>query len=391
MRFRHEQIDANPPCDHLGFCLTTDLTGNGRPDVIVGGHGPFGREAITQDDPLLRRARSLVERQFRPVHETQTKLFWYENPGWERHKISSDPTLKLDVAGTLHDVTGNGWLDIVSGEGLNDHNIYWFEQPADPREEWTAHNVTDAFEKYHDVGFGDVDGDGDDELVGLSQESETVFYYNIPDDPYQEPWPESHLHVVDDDIRVEGLELVDVNNDGETEILAGTNVYHQPQGEDGQWTRESVATGWDDNRVAVADLNGDGDLELVYSEGDSPALGSRLGRLAWFDHDGDEWTGTFLHEKLSNPHSLQVGDFTGSGTIDIYVAEMGISGNEDPTHYLFVNDGSGEFDEQVVGHGVATHEAKAVDLNGDGHLDVVGKSYAPTPDDAHVDVWYNEP
>lgn len=390
MQFRHERVDPNPPCDHLGFCLTTDLTGNGRPDVIVGGHGPFGREPITENDPPLRRIRSLVERQFRAVHETQTKLFWYENPGWQRHTLSSDPTLKIDVAGTLHDVSGNGRLDLVAGEGLGDHNVYWFEQPDEPREEWSSHRITSAFEKYHDVGFGDVDDDGDAELVGLSQESETVFYYDLPDDPYREPWPESKLHVVDDDIRVEGLEIVDIDGDGRTEILAGTQIYHQPDSFDRQWEREAVAEGWDDNRVAVADLDDDGELELVYSEGDSPALGSRLGRVAWFDRDGEGWNGTFLHEELMNPHSLQVGDFTGSGSVDIYVAEMGISDNEDPTHYLFVNDGQCAFEERVVAHGVATHEAKAVDLDGDGRLDIAGKSYGPTLDDAHVDVWYNE-
>jgi hypothetical protein len=389
MSFRHERIDSHPPCDHLGFCLTTDLTGNGRPDLIVGGHGPFGRDPITPDDPPLRRLRSFVERRFRAVHETQTKLFWYENPGWERHTISSDPTLKLDVSGTLHDVSENGRLDIISGEGLNDHNIYWFEQPDDPRDEWTKHHITDEFEKYHDIAFGDVDDDGDAELVGLSQESETIFYYDIPDDPSREPWPDSHLTIVDDDIRVEGLSLVDIDDDGQTEILAGTHIYHQPSS-NGEWTRESVATGWDDNRVEVADLDGDGELELVYSEGDSPALFSRLGRVAWFDRDGDDWTGQFLHEELVNPHTLQLGDFTGSGSTDIYVAEMGIGDNDDPTHYLFVNDGQCNFEKRVVSHGVPTHEAKATDVDGDGRLDIIGKSYGPTLADAHVDVWYNE-
>jgi hypothetical protein len=385
MHFRHELVDANPPCEHLGFCFTTDLTGNGRPDLIVGGHGPYIENSI------VGRTKAKLKRRFLPNDRFQTKLFWYENPGWERHTLSSDPSLMLGVAGDMHDITGNGRLDLALGENIYDHNVYWFEQPADPREEWTVHVATSEFEKYHDVGFGDVDDDGDAELVGLSQESETIFYYDIPDDPYQEPWPSSHLHIVDDDIRVEGLEIVDIDGDGRTEILAGTQIYRQPASFADQWERDPVATGWDDNRVAVADLDGDGDLEIVYSEGDSPALSDRLGRLAWFDRDGDEWTGTFLHEELSNPHTLQVADFTGSGTVDIYVAEMGISDNEDPTHYLFVNDGDAVFDQHVIANGIATHEARAVDLNEDGRIDIAGKSYAPDIEDAHVDVWYNEP
>jgi hypothetical protein len=38
----------------------------------------------------------------------------------------------------------------------------------------------------------------------------------------------------------------------------------------------------------------------------------------------------------------------------------------------------------VVASGVPTHEAKLVDLDGDGRLDVVGKGYAHRT----VDVWH---
>ena len=39
MEFTHEVIDGSPPCGRLGICQPTDLTGNGRPDLIVGGMG----------------------------------------------------------------------------------------------------------------------------------------------------------------------------------------------------------------------------------------------------------------------------------------------------------------------------------------------------------------
>jgi hypothetical protein len=36
LAFSHETVDASPPSRELEFCHTTDLTGNGRPDIIVG-------------------------------------------------------------------------------------------------------------------------------------------------------------------------------------------------------------------------------------------------------------------------------------------------------------------------------------------------------------------
>jgi hypothetical protein len=384
---RHEQIDPDPPCAKLGFCLTTDLTGNDRPDIIVGGAGePFpGKDVIwdlhRQGYPTGRSLRSVVGMD-------ETNLFWYENPGWERHDVAFVP--HLDVGATLCDVTGDGRPNVVAGQGLGHTDIMWFEYPDDPRDEWTSHLVTNAFEKYHDVAAGDVDNDGEVELVGVSQESETVFYYDIPANPYQSPWPDANKHVIDRGREIEGLRIHDVDGDGRNELLAGTSIYsngsadmdtHQTDG----WTREDVVTGWDDTRVAVADLDDDGEAEIVFSEGDSPHLGTHPGRVAVFDIEDE--TKTVLEDDLFCPHTLQIADFNGDGIPDIYVAEMGLGENTEPRHLLFKNDGDGRFTRTLVESGVATHEATAVDMTGNGRPDIVGKSYGP---DHHVDIWYNE-
>jgi hypothetical protein len=379
MNFNHETIDPDAPSGRMATCQTTDLTGNGKPDFIVGAAGANPRVTLPGVGELQLRYTSGVSRL---IPHLETDVFWYENPGWERHALATEHDLNLCVGSTLYDVDGDGRLDFVVGQGKPENDVYWYEQPADPREPWTQHLISEEFCKYHDLAVGDVDNDGEDELVGLAQESEVVFYYDLPADPTVEPWPTDGLHVVADGTCVEGVNVVDIDGDGENELIAGTSIYRL---EGGEWSREDIATGWDFTRVAVADLDGDGDLEVVFSEGDSPTLGTHPGRVAWFDPP--EWEPTFLREDLHCPHSLQVADFDGNGHPDVFVGEMDLRENDEPELLVFANQGDGTFEEHVISRGIATHEAKAVDLTGDGRPDIIGKSYDP---DRHVDVWYNQ-
>ena len=370
--FQHERLDSDPPCGQLAFCLTEDLTGNGRPDVIVGGLGarkvvhPFGKRIKLRDVPgigdLIRRL--------------EWNVFWYENPGWERHEIAKSHD--LSIGASLGDLTGNGRADLVVGQNL-DADLYWFEQPSDPRETWSRHLITDEFLKYHDTAVGDVDDDGEPEVVVLSQRSETVFYYDIPPDPRQSPWPDEYRHTIADGLNVEGASITDIDGDGRAELLAGANVFHRSNG---SWEREVIADDWEWTRLAVADLDGDGQQEVLMTEGDLPYQGDRHGRLGWFDPP--DWTPTVLADDLFCPHTLQTADFTGNGRPDVYVAEMGLGDNDDPIHAVYLNQGDATFEREVIARGVPTHEAKVADLTGDGRPDIVGKPYTPRH---HVDAW----
>ena len=165
-----------------------------------------------------------------------------------------------------------------------------------------------------------------------------------------------------------------------TAPIAGPNVFRPgPAGE--PWIREPVALDFVTTRVATADLDGDGRIEIVLAEGESDP-----GRLAWFSPP--DWRMHVLRDDLFHPHSLQIADFNGNGLPDIFVAEMGLKRNPNPTMYLFLNRGDGTFEEAVVWEGTPTHEAKAGDLTGNGLPDIVGKPFSEKS--CHVDVWFNE-
>ena len=132
-------------------------------------------------------------------------------------------------------------------------------------------------------------------------------------------------------------------------------------------------------RVAVGDLDNDGQLEIVLAEGESnPA------RLA-VCHAPD-YEPKLLADNLFHPHSLELADFDRSGSLDIFIGEMGLGKNPDPKLIIYRNDGQGRFTPAIIQRGIPTHEAKVTDLTGDGRPDIVGKPYSP---EKHVDIWLN--
>ena len=194
LRFRHVVVDPDPPGSLHDITLLGDINGDGRPEIIIGGKkGP-------------------------------PNLFWYENPTWVRHDMADAPN--LEAGGVLVDITRNGRPDVVAGTQHGSHELYWFENPPDPTAPWPTRLMDDRFEKYHDQAVGDVDGDGEDEIVFLSQQSGVLLYYDIPADPRIQPWPRECCHPIAEGIGcdTEGLRVLDIDGDGVVEVVTGADV-----------------------------------------------------------------------------------------------------------------------------------------------------------------------
>ncbi|MBI1852569.1 MAG: VCBS repeat-containing protein [Planctomycetes bacterium] len=157
------------------------------------------------------------------------------------------------------------------------------------------------------------------------------------------------------------VDLVVTNSDaggaGRLTILAGDGVggFQPPR---------SFATATTPRQIAVADLNGDGRLDIVVSH--PGANGVSI-------HDGAGAGGfgprrtldTFLWET----NDLIVGDFDGDGTVDLAVGHQASDGDR---YSMFRGNGAGGFaflSEATVGEAPA--DGIALDLNGDSRLDIV--------------------
>ncbi len=344
MEFERITIDEETPGWENDVCLITDLNDDGLNEIVIGSKEGAGN------------------------------VVWYEWPTWRRHTIG---TARCEAGGVMMDVTGNGLPDLIVGNDWGGSELYWFENPGPPFENWPRRLIENGLSKYHDQVVGDVDGDGEDELVVLSQQSRMVVYYDIPEDPRVSPWPRECRHTIAEDLEVEGVAVVDVDGDGDNEIIAGPYWFKLV---DGVWQRRPIAPDYRLTCVAAGDLNGDGRPAVVLAEGESDPA-----RLAWFDGCPD-WQAHVLRDDLFHPHSLGLADFNGNGLLDIFVGEMGLGRHANPRLFVYVNRGDGTFEEVLIDHGVATHCARA-GVIGDGKLpSIVGKPYDPG---RTVDVWWN--
>ena len=348
--FHRRLIDPQPLADCNAVLLTADIAGLGQADVVMGAK-------YHSDETGQRREGELV---------------WYRHGTWERHVIGLG---QLEAGGLAMNLGGHGRADLVAGEEGKGRNLYWWEHPGgrgyDPRRPWMRRLITNEFERYHDQAAGDVDADGRDELVVLSQNAGKLCYFDVPADPRLEPWPRTSCQVVADDVVLEGLAIADLDGNGANEILAGHLIFRPPTSRRKTWQRVALVPDFRWARVAVADLNGDGCLDIVLAESECPGA-----RLVWVEGPAFKKVHS-LGDDFSHLHSLVVADFNGDGRPDIFVAEMQMPRNGAARIILFLNDGNGSFMRHEIENPGGTHESRVIQLGEATLPSILIKPYAP--------------
>lgn len=322
-------------------------------------------------------------------------LFLRNIVGWNRYPLEPAP-LRIEAGGAFFDIDGDADLDYAVGADARDNQVWWWENPHpryDPNIPWRRRLIKNSgANKHHDLTFGDFKGTGKSQLVFWNQGARKLFLADIPDDPRNtEPWPFVEIYSWEG-AEHEGIARTDIDGDGLVDIIGGGRWFKYRGGT--SFTPVVIDDGQRFTRAAAGQLKKGGRPEVVFVAGDLN------GRLKWYEATGsptksESWVGNdLLGLDVVRGHGLQVADINGDGNLDILNGEQAkwTRGKPDPDNAdararIFYGDGKGNFQLKELVSGLCFHEAKLGDLDGDGDLDILNKPYAlGTP---RVDVWLN--
>jgi len=120
--------------------------------------------------------------------------------------------------------------------------------------------------------------------------------------------------------------------------------------------------------IYVADLDGDGDLDVLAAERDG--LAAADDKVVWYANDG---TGSFggantITASVDGVADVFAADLDGDGDMDA----ISLSWNADASLYWYANDGAGNFTVQpLIDTLVAGGEVHAADVDADGDVDIL--------------------
>ena len=322
----------------IASLLLTDTDGDGIPELLYG------------------------DSQWGKVHaidvQTHTEKWAVNNP---EHGVSG-------IA--LGDVDQDGQLELLWGAGGSssgpDH--LYIANPVTKAVEWQSMHIDGPLSA---VAVGDVDDDGEDEIVMVSFESDSgyaegvihIFTARTHAQEYQ-----AKLGITDW-MGVRSVKIGDVDNDGKTEFVVTTgNIYDGIiRVYDGTTrTLKRQSAGYNGNyftALAIGDVDGDGKTEIVAGQGRAHT-GATGSYLIVFDGGSlqEKWRSVDLGSSWGEIYDIKLEDLNGDGHIEISASVTG-------ANRLVVFEGVNHDLKLMIEH---TARALAVaDVDGDGAMELL--------------------
>ncbi|WP_310105351.1 VCBS repeat-containing protein [Algoriphagus sp. 4150] len=311
--------------------------------------------------------------------------YWFEAPDWTQHELSpsqvfdprkeySNSFLNLGM-----DVNLDGWDDVV----IIDYPgtpAYWFENPKTESSNWQKHIIADSVGIANESpGFIDIDGDGRLDILCGDPEKKQIIWLQAPTIPGETEWKRfalSEENVPGTDRFSHGLGYGDINGDGINDVVIAEGWFEgKADQKSGDWKFHPLPISEPVSHLYVLDVNGNGINDVVGAS--AHALG-----IWWHEQLAD---GTFQTHLISNTtaqtHASILADLNGNGSAEWitgkrYLAHNGNDEGDADTPYLLyfelTPDQPPYFKEHIIDNDSgAGLNITVEDINSDGKPDII--------------------
>lgn len=241
-----------------------------------------------------------------------------------------------------------------------------------------------------DIAVGDFDGDGDPDVVVVSEDVFQGLRYNeyylndgrgsFSDGHDRLPSTGESNAVAAGDVDRDGdLDLIVSGNGREFALINDGRGFFADESEQRLPPAEDVT-----QDVALGDVDGDGDLDLL--------VGNEIGPNQLLLNDG---RGVFsvaagsipLRQEREATRNADFGDVDGDGDLDVFFANVTFGGGH-PQSRLLLNDGRGSFSDATAARlpvmTTGTIDGDFVDIDRDGDLDLLTSAFPANRYRAHL-------
>lgn len=336
----HIIVENHPDVFGVYNLTAADIDGDGDMDLVAAsidgykivwfentdGQGNFSAPKVIEsymEYPLEIAAADLNGNGYLDLVAVSTfdnQVVWFENLDGLGNFGPQQTVASLYGAQTVKtkDINGDGYIDIIAG---GDNKVIWIENMDGLGNFGTPKVISNAIGNTESIEVGDIDGDGDMDVVVADYGLNTISWYENTDGLGN--FGEAQL-IHDEVDAAFSVVLKDLNNDGKLDVVSdyqnGSIAWFENDGQGDFGSAHIIGSNLGlIFKLFAADLTGDGNNDIIASEWVQH-------ELVWFQNTGNGNFGNknVISSAYQNPVGVIAADFNGDGKMDVAACFRGL-------------------------------------------------------------------